>query len=129
MKIIRDGRQQTISVKIAALDDTPTKEKIKLSGEKASKLEGKVPLSGLGLQLADSDAGLVIAEVAVNSAAADAQLHPGDKLVMVNQTPVSSASEAQRAVADAKQKHRDAVLLQIERNGTKAFVAVPFSGS
>ena len=129
VKIIRDGRQQTISVKIAALDNTPTKEKVKLSGEKASKLEGKVPLSGLGLQLADSDDGLVIADVAVNSAAADAQLHPGDKLVMVNQTPVSSASEAQRAVADAKQKHRDAVLLQIERNGTKAFVGVPFSGS
>jgi serine protease Do len=129
MKILRGGRQQTISVRIAALDDTPVKEKVSLSSDKSSKLEGKVPLSGLGLQLADSDDGLVIADVAVNSAAADAQLRPGDKLVMVNQTPVKTASEAQRAVADAKQKHRDAVLLQIERNGNKAFIGVPFSGS
>jgi serine protease Do len=129
LKILRDGRQQTISVKIAALDDTPAKEKVKLTTDSASKLQGKVPLSGLGLQLADGDDGLVIADVAVNSAAADAQLRPGDKLVMVNQTPVKTASEAQRAVADAKQKHRDAVLLQIDRNGTKAFIGVPFSGS
>jgi serine protease Do len=129
LKILRDGRQQTISVKIAALDDTPVKEKVSLSGDKSSKLVGKVPLSGLGLQLADGDDGLVIADVAVNSAAADAQLRAGDKLVMVNQTPVKTADEAQRAVADAKQKHRDAVLLQIDRNGTKAFVGVPFSGS
>ena len=109
--------------------DTPAKEKVSLSKDAASKYDSKVPLSGLGLQLSYSDDGLVIEDVAVNSAAADAQLRAGDKLVMVNQTPVKSASEAQRAVADAKQKHRDAVLLQIERNGTKAFVGVPFSGS
>jgi serine protease Do len=129
LKILRGGRQQTISVKIAALDDTPVKEKVSLSTDKSTKSDGKVPLDGLGLQLSDSDDGLVIADVTVNSAAADAQLRPGDKLVMVNQTPVKTASEAQRAVADAKQKHRDAVLLQIERNGNKVFIGVPFSGS
>lgn len=129
VKILRGGRQQTISVRIAALSDTPVKEKVSLDNNSASKLSGQVPLSGLGLKLADSDDGLVIADVAVNSAAADASLRPGDKLLMVNQTPVSSASEAQRAVADAKQRHREAVLLQIERDGNKVFIGVPFSGS
>jgi serine protease Do len=129
LKILRDGRQQTISVKIAALDDTPAKEKVSLSKDTSSRFDGKVPLSGLGIQLADSNDGLVIADVAVNSAAADAQLSPGDKLLMVNQTPVKTVSEAQRAVAEARQKHRDAVLLQVEHNGNKAFIGVPFSGS
>ena len=129
LKILRDCRQQTISVRIAALDDTPAKEKVSLSKDTSSRFDGKVPLSGLGIQLADSDDGLVIADVAVNSAAADAQLSPGDKLLMVNQTPVKTVSEAQRAVAEARQKHRDAVLLQVEQNGNKAFIGVPFSGS
>ncbi len=128
LKILRNGREQTVAVKIAALADTPAKEKVKVA-DSTSDMNGKVSLSGLGLKLADGDDGPIIAEVAVNSSAADSGLQPGDKLLMVNQTEIKSAGDAQKAVADAKKKNRDAVLLQLERNGSKLFVGVPFSES
>ncbi|MBI1359165.1 MAG: Do family serine endopeptidase [Alphaproteobacteria bacterium] len=128
LKILRNGKQQTVAVKIAALKDTPKAEKVSLS-DRSSNSDDHVALDGLGLKLADSDDGPVIADVTVNSSAADSGLQAGDKLLMVNQTEVKSASDAQKAVADAKRRNRDAVLLQLERNGSKLFVGVPFSQS
>ena len=130
MKIMRDGRQQTIKVKIAALkaDDTADAKLSDATPGSAAK-PASLTLSELGLGLAGSDDGLYVTSVKVNSGADDAQIRQGDKIVSVNQVDVKSPEAARKAVEDAKKQKRAAVLLQVERNGTRFFVGVPFSAS
>ena len=70
---------------------------------------------------------MVVSQVKVNSPAADAGIRVGDKLVKVNQTSPTSLDAAKKAVDEAKAAKRSAVLLQLERDGSKYFVGVPFS--
>ena len=70
----------------------------------------------------------VVTAVKVNSPAGEAGIRTGDKLVKVNQTQPASPEAARKAVDDAKKANGQAVLLQLERQGTKYFVGVPFSG-
>jgi serine protease Do len=130
MKIMRDGRQQTLKVKIAALkaDDVADADTSNATPGSAAK-PASLTLSELGLGLAVSDDGLYVTSVKVNSGADDAQIRQGDKIVSVNQVDVKSPEAARKAVEDAKKQKRAAVLLQVERNGTRFFVGVPFSES
>lgn len=130
MKIIRDGRSQTLKVKVEALKDETKVAALDNDGAAASPTStGAVDLAGLGLSLSATDAGIFVSNVKVNSSAEDAGIQRGDRVVMVNQTEVSSAAAARKAVEDAKKQKRSAVLLQLERNDTKYFVGVPFSES
>jgi serine protease Do len=127
MQVFRNGRQQTLRVSIAPLKDaSPEESKLASNGPDASSPES-LTLSGLGLGLANGDAGVVVSSVKVNSPAADAGIRVGDKLVKVNQTNASSPDAAKKAVDEAKKQNRNAVLLQLQREDAKFFVGVPFS--
>ncbi len=127
VKIVRDGRPQTVKVKIAALADTDLKKPKTTSNPTASSSDGGVDMPGLGLSVTDDDGAAVVADVEVNSPASDAGVRPGDKIISVNQTDVKTASAARKAVEDVRKQRRTAVLLQIDRNGQKVFLGVPFS--
>jgi serine protease Do len=126
VRILRSGKQQTIKVKIAALEDDAAGP-VKLAGStpKPTATRSTLSLDGLGLDLATED-GVVVAGVKVNSSAADVGLKPGDKVVMVNQTEVNTAEAARKAVDEARKQKREAVLFQIEREGRTSFVGIPF---
>ena len=49
----------------------------------------------------------------------------GDIIVSVNSSPVASLADVQAAVDAANKAGRKAVLLQVERNGSNRFVALP----
>jgi serine protease Do len=128
--VIRGGRRETLKVKIAKLEDN---ERLELAdndgGPSATSSSGGLTLSDLGLGLASNNEGVFVSNVKVNSPADDAQIRRGDRIVMVNQTEIKSPEAARKAVEDAKRQKRDAVLLQVEREGQKFFVGVPFSES
>ncbi len=128
LKIMRDGRAQTLKVSIDALKDDAAKPTL-ASATPAPGAGTTLSLAELGLGLASGDGGLVVSSVKVNSPAADAGIRVGDKLVKVNQTNATSADVAKKAVDDAKKQNRNAVLLQLQRNDTRFFVGVPFSGN
>jgi serine protease Do len=124
LKIYRDGKERSVTVRIAALEapDRPA------SGAGAlTESNSKVSLEGgLGIQVAEDDQGRpVIADVSPNSPAEEAGLRAGDRLVMINQVKIASSQDARDAVAQAKKNGREAILVQIERNGSKLFVGVP----
>jgi serine protease Do len=127
LKIMRDGRPQTLKVNIDALKDDTAKPQL-ASASPTPGPSTTLDLADLGLGLASRDGALVVSSVKVNSAAADAGIRVGDKLVKVNQTNATSADVAKKAVDDAKKQNRNAVLLQLQRNDTRFFVGVPFSG-
>jgi len=126
IKILRAGKQQTLKVKIAALDEAAGGP-VKLAGAtpKMPAPKTTVSLEGLGLELA-SDNGVVVAGVKVNSSAADVGLKAGDKIVSINQVEVTSPEAARKAVDDVRKQKREAVLVQIEREGRTSFVGIPF---
>lgn len=126
MKIIRDGRQQTVKVNIAALKDDAVKPVLASAGT-GPAADGGISLSGLGLALATDDGDVVVSEVKMNSPAFDAGIRVGDKVVKVNSTTPTSLDAAKKAVDEAKAAKRGAVLFQFERAGNKFFVGVPFS--
>lgn len=126
VKILRNGRPQTVKVKIAALDEgdaTPTE--LASSSGASPNLRGEVTLSALGLGVSTRD-GVVISSVKVNSPAADAGLRQGDKILMVNDVEVATTDQVRSAVDAAQKAKREAVLLQVERSGRKNFIGVPF---
>jgi serine protease Do len=126
VKIVRDGRQQTINVKIAPLAADKT-VKVSDNSDSGAVSPTSMNLANLGLGLAANDQGIFVTNVKVNSPAEDAGIQKGDRVVMVNQTEVKSTEAARKAVEDARKQKRSAVLLQLERNDTKYFVGVPFS--
>jgi S1-C subfamily serine protease len=127
MRIIRDGRNQTLKVNIAALKDDV--QRPQLASAAPSPPRGSVmEMADLGLTLGVNGSDVVVTAVKVNSPAAEAGIRTGDKLVKVNQTQPASPEAARKAVDDAKKANGQAVLLQLERQGTKYFVGVPFSG-
>ncbi len=127
LKIIRDGRQQTLKVKIEKLA-AEAGEPTRLAGASPSSGGGSsVSVSELGLGLALGAEGLTVANVKVNSPAFDAGIRQGDKVVSINQVDVNSPDAAKKAVDEAKKQKRSAVLMQIERDGQRRFIGVPFS--
>jgi serine protease Do len=123
LRVIRNGKEQAVSVRIAALEQ-PKPARIDTATSAESGSSGG---SGLGIEVRTDDRGLVIADIASASAAEEAGLRVGDRLLMVNQTKVETPQEARSAVAQARAARRAAVLVQVEREGARIFIAVPLT--
>lgn len=126
LKILRDGKNQTLKVNIAALKDDEAAPVLASATPDATG-SSALTLSELGLGLASGTDGVVVSSVKTNSPADDAGLKPGDKVLKVNQASATSAEAVKKAVDDAKKQKRNAVLLQIQRKDQKFFIGVPFS--
>jgi serine protease Do len=107
----RDGREQTLEVKVGRLPDE--KQKV------ASADEGQASNSGkLGLRLQSSEEGLVVEDASGPAAAAGVQ--EGDVILALNNQPVKTAAELRKAL-DKAGKH---VALLVQRNDSKVFVPI-----
>jgi serine protease Do len=128
LRIIRGGRAQTLKVRIEALKaDAKVAALDNDDAVSPTSASASVALAELGLSLASNDEGIFVTNVKINSPAEDAFIQKGDKIVMVNQVEVKSTDAVRKAVEEAKKQKRSAVMLQIESNGRKRFVGVPFS--
>ena len=74
--------------------------------------------------LPDDLRGVVITGVEADSAAAEKSLRPGDVIVEVSQEEVSTPGQIAEKIREARDADRSSVLLKINRNGDRRFVAV-----
>jgi serine protease Do len=81
------------------------------------------------LNLPRSVSGAVVAKVNPDRSAAAAGIQSGDVIISVNDRPVHNARDVKTAIADAGKAGRKSVLLLVERDGNKTFVAVPFGAA
>jgi len=79
------------------------------------------------LRVADGVEGVVVDNVARDGAAFRKGLRPGDIVVGVGQSPVTSVEEFDSAIDAAVGSGRDTVVLQVMRGGVRQFVALPLS--
>ena len=127
--IVRDGREQTLTVKLGEAEATRTAARGDL-GSADDKTALGVAVAPLTPELAaraglERDAkGLIVQDVTPDGRAASAGIRPGDVIQEINQKPVTSIEELRselRASADRP------VLLLVNREGRTVFVPVKAS--
>lgn len=132
LEVVREGKTRELTVTVG---QTPDSEKVASSetGE-AAPAQGQI-----GLQLAaltpetkkrygvrGEAEGVLVVDVKKGSPAARAGIQPGTLVLMVDQVPVDSPEAVVKRVRQAYEQKRPAVVLLIEREGDRRFVAVKF---
>lgn len=122
---MRSGKSRTIKVDLGTL---PSSDK-QASGDDGKQVAPAKAdaLADLGLTIAKSDdgKGLVVTDVDPNSDAADRGIQPGDVITAVSSAKVNTTDDVSKAMADAAKAGRKAVLMQITRDDSSRFVALP----
>lgn len=138
VSVWRDGKTIDLAVTVGGNENSQKQAAAESSGSE-SQSAGQ-PSLGIGLadltpdvrqqlDLPRSVSGAVVAKVNPDKAAAAAGIQSGDVIVSVNDKSVHNARDVKAAVAEAGKAGRKSVLLLIERDGNKTFVAVPFAAS
>jgi len=138
LSVWRDGKEQEVELKIAALNPNrpapppsePEKPKpptsVDVLGLKLTKLTAELRKQ---FSLPETAKGVVITEVPQNSPGAAQGLRPGDLVIAVGHELVGSLEEVQQKVAASKKNGRKNVLVRVEREGNTRFIALPFEAS
>lgn len=134
IEIVRSGRERKLKIKVAKLPDTdadaaekavvppPAMEKVKLLG---LDLIAITPDVRAHYKLGEDAQGVLVADVAPTSVAADKAIKPGDVIVSAAQAEVKTPKEVVAAVDEAKKAGRKSVLLRLRSGGAPRFVALP----
>jgi serine protease Do len=133
VKVLRDGSSKTLEV---AVREMPGTERLAKSDSR-EKGNDNGTLNGVTVGDLDRGArqqfdlpanvkGVVITDVAQDSAAAEAGLKPGDVIQEINKKPVRTAEEAVKMTENTKNK---TTLLRVWRDGGSHFVVVDESHS
>jgi serine protease Do len=136
LAVWRDGKTVDLSVTVGGND----KDGLQAAAASGDGSQSRQPSLGIGLadltadarqqlNLPDSVTGAVVESVNPDKSAAASGIQPGDVIVSVNQKPTRNAHDVQADVAEAGKAGRKSVLLLIERDGNKTFVAVPFAAA
>jgi serine protease Do len=134
--IWRKGREQTIKARVGELKE----EEVATAKQEDTKRE-QPPAPGvsvLGLTLSDltsalrsqfklaNDAkGVVVVDVASDSAASQKGIRPGDLIVEVAQDKVDSPDDVKTKADKARAAKRKSILLLVERQSDQRFVVLP----
>jgi serine protease Do len=133
--IIRKGKEETKTVRLGRLEDTPQQASVKTDAPAPDK---PVVQKALGLNLAnmsddlrkkykikDGVKGVVIVEVDANSPAADKRLNAGDVIVKVTDEEVANPADVQKRIDQLKKDgKKTALLLVANADGDVRFVAL-----
>src|SRR5882757_9388557 len=133
--VIRKGKEETKTVRLGRLEDTPQPASVKTDAPVEDK---SVVQKALGLSLAnmsdelrkkhkikDAVKGVVITAVDANSAAAEKRLTVGDVIVKVTDEEVASAADVQKRIDQLKKDgKKTALLLVANTEGDVRFVAL-----
>jgi len=126
LTIWRDGARTELPVTLGTM---PGEQQVAALQQPQTQQETPAAqFSDFGMQIGPSEeGGVVITEIDPTGAAAGNGLQPGDVIVSVGTTDVSSPEEVQTAVARAKEEGLKAVLFRVKSGENTRFVALPFA--
>ena len=125
--MFRDGAEQTISVTLGKLEEAAP-----AAPEQPTppvELPAGPVETSVGLVLvpnAEGD-GLLIQDVNPDSPAAEKGFGVGDAILEVNNTPVASVEDFEKAIQAVKDAGRSTALVKAQRDGATRFVGLPLS--
>jgi len=121
----RGGESKTLDVKLGSMpgDD----QQAKAGDSKAAPASDTLDQFGLTVVPSEEGSGLVVTDVEVGSTAEQRGLAAGDVIVAVNSQEVKSADDVTKAMKEAGDAGRKAILMQVERDDNSRFVALPLA--
>ncbi|MBX3581318.1 MAG: Do family serine endopeptidase [Rhizobiaceae bacterium] len=122
--IWRDGKSQNMTVDLGELP-APEKQASLQGGKEAPAASDQLADLGLTITPAEDGKGVVVTDVDPGSDAADRGLQAGDVITSVNSKEVAGGADIQKAIEDAAQAGRKAVLVQVTRDNASRFVTLP----
>ena len=127
LEIIRDGKPQTLAVKVAELPSQQVAQNTEHHQREQRLGLALGPVSpdiAKQLDLPNGTSGAVVMRTKPGSPAEEAGIQPGDVIVGVGTHVVKDPSDATKLIGEALSHDSKAVALRIIRNGQPAFVAV-----
>lgn len=119
--VFRNGEEQTLSLELGELGT----EAAALPASQEPAAPSAMESFGLDIVPAPDGDGLEVVAVDEGGVAAEKGIRSGDIIRQVNGEMVKSASDLTRALDDARELDRRAVLVQVDRDGTSRFLALP----
>ncbi len=123
--VFRNGKNLTMDVKLGRLPGA--KKTAFLKKEPKISKSASVDLDQLGLSIEPRNGAVVVTGVDGNSNAARKGVKAGDIIVSVNGRDAKSVNDVGRAVAQAMEDERKAILFQFKSGSRNRFVALPVS--
>jgi serine protease Do len=125
----RNGESRQVNVKLGELPKVDQLASAEPSAPDQAQEQSSLADFGMTVMKAEKGDGLLVTDVEPGSDAAEHGIRAGDVILSVNSKPVSSVKDVQAAVDGASKAGRNAVLVQLLREDTNRFVALPVSKS
>ena len=122
--IWRNGKSETVKLSLGELPGVDQRASADTSAPGETEPSS---LADLGLTVSPSEdgKGLVVTDVDPDSDAAERGIQAGDVITAVNSKAVKGASDVTAAMDEAAKAGRKAVLVQVTREDSNRFVALP----
>jgi serine protease Do len=134
--VVRDGKEQDVQVTIGRLDESVKDASLEADKSSPAAPGKSVVQQALGMEFSslsdalrkqfsikDSVKGVVVTNVAPDSAAADRHISAGDTIAEINQEPVSNPGDILKKLQDLKSAGRkSALFLLVSPEGENRFV-------
>jgi serine protease Do len=133
----RKHAMSTVRVKVGRLEDSNEQQASNETGSRKPAQSAPNLVKALGMTLSgitpelkdkyslgDDAKGVVVVDVASNSAAADKGFHAGDVIMEAAQEEVKNPEDLATKITAAKKSGRKSILLLVERQGDLRFVAL-----
>ena len=130
MKVLRDGKKVSLSVKLGRLEDNIASSQPVRQRTKKVEFAG-MTLSNLGREVAEQFGidqnikGVVIVDVEAGSVGEEKGLKKGDVIIQINRIKISSTDELYKLNEEAKKANKTSILMLILRNGMRRFIGLP----
>jgi serine protease Do len=129
LKIWRDNAETTVKVELGTLQQVVADAE----GQTDEAPVPPVPVpaeSSVGITLvpnADGSGGLLIQDVNPEAPAAEKGLAVGDAILEVNNTPVNTLEDFEKAIATVKDQGRSTALVKASRDGNARYIGLPLA--